>query len=569
MASQSVTNKLVANIKQASDVSTNFFRGTNVVCIDTSNRRIGIDTKTPTWSIDISGVESYNGVKCHNLDISGKADISYALINFLKAPTISADNVNISFIYINELSGNLIDISEVIFNSISGDFIYSNNLIKGNTISGNLLEFTNGKIYNNFTICGELFADTYILGSGPKTFNGLVNISGSDGNLLVNNSASVNFNSINPVQYRTISGNHINTFSISCDNLQVTQESDFSSINVSAEASFNTINVIGEASFNTISAESIDIGGQSLQTLITETAGNNLNFTKEISLNTIYAKKIYIEKVDDETTLTNNYNKFFDEKSDYSNIDKLIIKSELDLSYNSATSLRLPYNSIGLGDREIGHIYYSKDATGIIDGIQIIKDKPNETRAGTTEPLLANVVTLKQSSTTSYMLELKSTNFTDYGNFKCVPMRTHTNSDSQYNLDIPIDYENSQFVNIDKIITDIIEINANITVSLTNDDNGKDVDAINYDFYIFGLHNTSNSIISNKKLVSNKNTILVFDNSYNYSSTSLHYIGKKKETNDPTLNINHIVFGISYENVPGKTLSLNLINFNASIKSIT
>ena len=69
MASQSITNKLVANIKQASDISRNFFTGTNVVCIDTSNRRIGIDTKTPTWSIDISGVEPHNGVKCHNLDI--------------------------------------------------------------------------------------------------------------------------------------------------------------------------------------------------------------------------------------------------------------------------------------------------------------------------------------------------------------------------------------------------------------------------------------------------------------------------------------------------------------------
>jgi hypothetical protein len=562
MASQSVTNKLVANIKQASDVSTNFFRGTNVVCIDTSNRRIGIDTKTPTWSIDISGVESYNGVKCHNLDISGKADISYALINFLKAPTISADNVNISFIYINELSGNLIDISEVIFNSISGDFIYSNNLIKGNTI-----EFFEGIIINDLSINGELKVGTFNFKNDvdfdkikvAKTFT-------TDTDSESKFEGKVEFlNNTIPVEYITISGNHINTFSISCDNLHVIQQADFSSINVSAEASFNTINVIGEASFNTISAESINIRGQSLQTLITETAGNNLNFTKEISLNTIYAKKIYIEKVDDETTLTNNYNKFFDEKSDYSNIDKLIIKSELDLSYNSATSLRLPYNIVDIAARKLGHIYYSKDAAGVIDGIQIIK---SNAQAQDTN-LSLNTVTLKQSSTTSYMLELKSTNFTDYGNFKCVPMRTHTNTDIQNTFINPIDSTNSQFVNIDKIITDIIEINANITVSLTNDDNGKDVDAINYDFYIFGLHNTSNSIISNKKLVSNKNTILVFDNSYNYSSTSLHYIGKKKETNDPTLNINHIVFGISYENVPGKTLSLNLINFNASIKSIT
>ena len=107
MASQSITNKLVANIKQATDVSTNFFRGINVVCIDTSNRRIGIDTKTPTWSIDISGTGSYNGVKCHNLDISGTkltlaafVEVTGATVSYtsggmtVTGTSISADNVD-------------------------------------------------------------------------------------------------------------------------------------------------------------------------------------------------------------------------------------------------------------------------------------------------------------------------------------------------------------------------------------------------------------------------------------------------------------------------------------------
>ena len=558
MASQSITNKLVANIKQATDVSKNFFRGTNVVCIDTSNRRIGIDTKTPTWSIDISGVESYNGVKCHNLDISGKADISYALINFLKTPTISAEDINISFIYVNELSGNLIDISEIVFNSISGDFIYSNN-----TISGNFIQCFSAVILNDLDIKGRLTVERFDF-DDDVSFN-KVNIDLSLTTQSTSNSlfqGNVDFSNSNPVTYITLSGNHINTVSLSCDNLQVTQQADFSSITVYAEASFNTINVSGDAVFSTISADSMTISGQTLTNLITQTATSNFNFGTDICLNKIYAKQLYIE--------SNIDNTFFPPPDNFNYIDKLIINESLDLSYNSATSLRLPYNVVSQTNREIGHIYYSKDAAGVIDGIQIIKNEPTGTTPGTGLPLSSDVVTLKQSSTTSYMLTLSGNIFYTYGNFQCVPMTTHDNNQST--TDSVTNVQNPQFADISNISrtnnTTIIEINANITLSLNNDYNGKDVDALNYDFYIFGLNgNTGDSNITNKKLVSNKNTILVFDNSYNYSSTSLHYIGKKTVMGSSD-NINYIVFGISYENVPGKTLSLNLENFNASIKTI-
>ena len=550
MTSQSVTNKLVANIKQASNISTNFFTGTNVVCIDTSNRRIGIDTKTPTWSIDISGDSSYNGVKCHNLDISGTADISYALIKFLKAPTISADNVNISFVYINELSGNLIDISEIIFNSISGDFIYSNN-----TISGNFIQCFSAVILNNLDIKGSLTARRFDF-DDDVSFNNL-NIDSSFTTQIGSESKFIGkvefLNNTIPVQYRTLSGEHINTVSLSCENLQVNQKADFSSITVLGEASFNTINVSGDAVFSTISADSMTISGQTLTNFITQTSTGNFNFGADICLNKIYAKQLYIE--------SNIDNNFVPPPPPFNYIDKLIINNSLDLSYNTTgTSLILPYTVLALNKREIGHIYYSKDSTtGVIDGIQIIKsNNPFDT------------VTLKQSSTTSYMLKFDGNVFESFGNFQCVPMTPHKNiqttTDSVTNVQTP------QFADISNISrtnnATIIEINANIIVSLNNDNNGKDVDALNYDFYIFGLNNKTDIDITSKKLVSNKNTILVFDNSYNYSSTSLHYIGKKKEMDNPTFDINYIVFGISYENVPGKDLSLNLVNFNASIKTI-
>ena len=552
MASQSITNKLVANIRQANDVSTNFFTGTNVVCIDTSNRRIGIDTKTPTWSIDISGVESYNGVKCHNLDISGTADISYANIGFLRTPSLFIDVIDISNGYFKKIDASLIDVNDVNFNTISGDFIYSNN-----TINGNLLDCSYGIIHNNLDICGTLTAKDFTFGedvelnkvtitsafitqpTSESKFNGKVEF--------------LNIN--NPVQYRTISGNHINTFSISCDNLQVNQQADFSSINVSAEASFNTINVSGDAVFSTISTSNILIQGLSIEQFVTNNSTSQLSkHITDISINALYGKQLYIQ--------SNIGNTFVPPPDNFNSIDKLIINDSLDLSNNTngETSLILPYKELtNINDRRIGNIFYSKDSTGVINGLQIIKSTPQNAIDDTPT---GDTITLKQVLTKYYMLEASGTNFHDCGNekYKCVGMDIHSNQVTGDNI---IDDIYPFYVDISNITTSNIEINANITVSLNNDKNGNDVDALNYEFFIFGLTSIDEiaNDIKSTKLVSNKNTILVFDNSYNYNSTSLHYIGSKNV-------IDGIIFGVSYENVPFKDLSLNLVNFSASIKGI-
>jgi hypothetical protein len=560
MASQSVTNKLVANIKQATDVSTNFFTGTNVVCIDTSNRRIGIDTKTPIWSIDISGVEPHNGVKCHNLDISGKADISYALINFLKTPTISAEDINISNGYFKKIDASLIDISEVVFYSISGDFIYSNNLIKGITISGNLLEFTNGTIYNNFTICGELFADTYILGEGKKTFEGIVNISGENALLLVNNSASVNFNSINPVTYITLSGNHINTVSLSCDNLQVTQQADFSSITVLVEASFNTINVSGDAVFSSISSDSIYINGISLDQFVTNKTTNlyeSGTYEQNIDIDTLKGKKLYIN------SNGSNFGEgelFIDEITDTSInvIDRLRISKILDFSM-TGSSIILPVDQ---PDRyRKGSIYYSSDIEGNIDGLTIIRKSGIE---GENDLDVSDKLELKQTNTKSSMY--LGTDFSNLNDFSCISIRSNFGSNNGFDNNNNAVTNSKNKISLNLITENIIEINATLTVKLLNDNNGRDVDAINYEFLILGT--TTDNITFD--FVRNTNTILVFDNSFNYNTTSLHYIGKHQNLDIPTeiannYDTSYIFFGISYENT-GK--SLELVNFNASIKTI-
>ena len=55
--SQSITNKLIANIKQSNlnGDTRNFINSENVICIDSSNNRIGINKRNPLYSIDISG----------------------------------------------------------------------------------------------------------------------------------------------------------------------------------------------------------------------------------------------------------------------------------------------------------------------------------------------------------------------------------------------------------------------------------------------------------------------------------------------------------------------------------
>ena len=550
MASQSVTNKLVANIKQATDVSTNFFTGTNVVCIDTSNRRIGIDTKTPIWSIDISGVEPHNGVKCHNLDISGKADISYAVINFLKTPTISAEDINISFIYVNELSGNLIDISEIIFHSISGDFIYSNN-----TISGNFIQCFSAVILNDLSINGRLTVEKFDFEDDVSFNEVIIDLSfttQSTSNSLFQ--GTVDFSNSNPVTYITLSGNHINTFSISCDNLQVNQQADFSSINVSAEASFNTINVSGDAVFSTISSESIYINGVSLDQFVTNTTGNiYTGNTENIDIDTLKGKNLYINM---------NGNNFGEEQiyigSSINVIDRLRISKILDFSI-TGSSIILPVDQ---PDRyRKGSIYYSSDIEGNIDGLTIIRKSGIE---GKNVLDVSDKLELKQTNTKSSMY--LGTDFSNLNDFSCISIRSNFGSNNGFDNNNNAVTNSKNKISLNLITENIIEINATLTVKLLNDNNGRDVDAINYEFLILGT--TTDNITFD--FVRNTNTILVFDNSFNYNTTSLHYIGKHQNLDIPTeiannYNTSYIFFGISYENT-GK--SLELVNFNASIKTI-
>ena len=306
--------------------------------------------------------------------------------------------------------------------------------------------------------------------------------------------------------------------------------------------------------FSTISSESIYINGVSLDQFVTNTTGNiYTGNTENIDIDTLKGKNLYINM---------NGNNFGEEQiyigSSINVIDRLRISKILDFSI-TGSSIILPVDQ---PDRyRKGSIYYSSDIEGNIDGLTIIRKSGIE---GKNVLDVSDKLELKQTNTKSSMY--LGTDFSNLNDFSCISIRSNFGSNNGFDNNNNAVTNSKNKISLNLITENIIEINATLTVKLLNDNNGRDVDAINYEFLILGT--TTDNITFD--FVRNTNTILVFDNSFNYNTTSLHYIGKHQNLDIPTeiannYDTSYIFFGISYENT-GK--SLELVNFNASIKTI-
>lgn len=104
-------NNLFGNFVSVNESeNTNYeFLENQMVCIDTSNHRIGINTIDPTCSLDISGLHgkiNVNSISCENLDVSGLN--IYERITDLdnSLSTILTDNNDASFNNV-DIFGNL------------------------------------------------------------------------------------------------------------------------------------------------------------------------------------------------------------------------------------------------------------------------------------------------------------------------------------------------------------------------------------------------------------------------------------------------------------------------------
>lgn len=137
-------NKVITSVNAlANNVSIPPDKLNNVVCIDTVNNRIGVQTANPTREIDISGMLKTNYIYINNENNSiDSFDISYdnSFLTFSRGlkinDGISCENIVCNEIEVRDIIG---DVSFANNLYISGDVSFANNVdITGNVTAANL-----------------------------------------------------------------------------------------------------------------------------------------------------------------------------------------------------------------------------------------------------------------------------------------------------------------------------------------------------------------------------------------------------------------------------------------------
>lgn len=493
MSNQSITNKLIANINKTSNTNQDFGINSNIICIDTQNNRLGINTKTPQYSIDISGTNISNSIRATKFigDISSNdiccnnVDTSFIKSNFGRITTISADYIDVSDIDIKNLSLNTLDINSIVSNS--GEFIElsCNNL----TLFGNLDFCGNNQIIDFTNINLEFPSDL--------SFTKL-RVKGEGNNSLT-----------------TISGEYIDTSFITCTDLSSSGIINGNKLSILSNATFH-----GDVSFNngfSVSGEALFYG--------------NVVFFKDISINgTADISQIKCNDYLDSSgipiiTVDGNITRFKNVDCSYLNvhydasINGILDVSNLKVNYLLDTSaILLPDSSNNLSNERL--IYLDKtDINTALNKLNIGTINNNYNIK------LQKVYCHLDLSNNPSNLDISYQTITsNYITYKYVPFKLNTSE--------IITISNNKFIDLSNIEinlnNDIFDIHANICLKFLNRIPG-DVEPNYYEFglYKYDTNGQGQIIDSNfNKYPKTRNTILVFDNSYNYANSSINYIGK-------------------------------------------
>jgi hypothetical protein len=511
----SITNKLIANIKQTTVDIDKFIDTNNVICIDTSNNRIGINTKTPRYSIDIcdnngkifvSNLEvtqnarfftiSGNTIKCIDGSFTQNLDTSFINFKTISGSLIRATTTNSTTILgicgnIVDLSGRNIKISnELRALSISADTINTRNFstvfYDVSEASFNILKIKttiNTQDLIATTISCDILRAKYIISDNIKCNQTLsADIIRTD-----------RLRSANDIPYFTFSGEELVLATrLGASNLATIN----STINTAIAANFS-----GNRDFSFIKVERANIKDCSMTTCLIE---DELNI-KNIRLDNSNGRLLL--------PLKNNNN-------------------------NIANSLAIKNFRYNIGNGSIQNI--------------------NSLAFYNTNSKWSNIFTATHYATLD-LSNISNKNLTSYSvsalsYYKYIPLRFKTINNNSTKTDL---FYISPFPNGDKYIeisnidlsSGIYEINASVTLSYTNTISG-DVEPNDFTFGLYdkevldpiltnnlnNLNITTTTIDTSYNYVKNKNFIVAFDNSYNYSSVSLHYIGP--------------LFAYNYSNIP-------------------
>lgn len=539
---QSITNKLIANIKQSSFNNTNNFSNSeNVICIDSSNNRIGINTRNPQYSIEISGSTLKHGLKSNYIEIDKSA--------------------NINEISSNKIIANIIDVSDLFYNELSGNVIYANTISAENIqlstltipdISINDICVNNLTILTNFDCQAPVATFKKII---VKTFifEEKLDLEQIDvSNLIVNNKLNVDLSAIiEDLSFNIANGNKLKVADISINNLDVSNSAIFNNglQVISGEASFNSINVEGSCNLT-----SLTISGENIDNKIADKVSEKLNSGQDITCSNITIN----------SKLTN-----FNSTNDESQINYLKIENNLRIGDDA--SLNVKFGNL---------IIPRHDSTIQADASYIIRFNANN------KILYIGDTQFKQNNTKFINLKTIDTSlnrgYFDYGEWRIEATSELANSQifnkdsNNYKFfDISLNRESNMNDDFDicnnKIIIfnnltegDILNINANISLKLLNKYPG-DIETKNYSFGIYLQQQNSQSDIClnyfDNELTEIRNSIIVFDSSYNYANSSLSYIYENNNTNGNIKGISFLIKEVD-------DLCLNNIivkDFNATI----
>jgi hypothetical protein len=544
----SITNKLVANIKQTQVDIGKFLNTNNVICIDTCNNRIGINTKTPRYSIDICGIDgkifvnnldtsfinfkTISGTTINCLDGSFTRNLDTSFINFKTISGSSIRATTISGTTINCLDGSFtrnLDTSFINFKTISGSSIRATT-ISANTINAIIINTTDLNTINYNTERG-IFTES------------IRTIRGDFSNISVIRNTRTN------ISGGTIDCSNLNADFIVSKNIQCLQ-----TLSAGTVSTNNLVSVSGIPFFTLsnglfyLNTRLGDDNKADIKTLIGQELGANITTT------TLIASKGYISDC-----CINNLK--------VTNID---ISGRLTLPQQTSG---LPY-SVSYGSLAIKRFENSS-----INSLTLYNSNSKWSNIFTsTHYATLDLCGNSNNNIVNYIITTNSVNLPTY---RYVPIKFKTINSSPAKTELFNINSNNNYIEIsnNNFNSGIYEINASITLSYNNTISG-DVEPNDFTFGLYdkaildnidtltNINSSLSTIIfeTSYNYVKNRNLILAFDNSYNYSSVSLNYIGPLYNYIRPNNPINY-KRGLCYlVNSQKDIYNFNVEYFSSTIK---
>jgi hypothetical protein len=347
-------------------------------------------------------------------------------------------------------------------------------------------------------------------------------------NLIIDTSADIFY-----LSNQDLCNNHILSYEISVNRLFVKEK-----LISLGEASFNHIRIDGDASLNNLNVDTL--------AEFNELSSNKIEFN-ELSGNTINANTL----TSNGTTIINN-GVFGDVTAPTNAVFNNLIASRLDISDvyitnyldNSGTTdlsngmLILPTHKTEYDSQtfEPGTITFDNS----FNMLKVYNTKPssrwnnilfniNYATMGLRRDISGNDVSF-DIHRQHYFID-QSDNLildkTSFPNIKYIPINFHVSLGNKIDLS-----NNSKTIEIkDRQADELFEIHATVGIKYLNRDPG-DVEPNNY---TFGIHPHMNTFYSIQDSIDNSfvhfsNTVIAFDNSFNFANTSLNYIGPLANT---------------------------------------